>query len=62
MLLAGIQSANPDGYFQKLIAGSLPKRQQRFVEAWGELHKDELLKDWDLLKNGRLPFPIELIK
>lgn len=29
----------------EIIAGSLPKRQQRFVEAWGELHKDELFKD-----------------
>jgi len=43
----------------KLLAGSFPKRQQRFVEAWGKLHKEELLKDWNLLQNGRLPFPIE---
>jgi len=26
-----------------LIAGSLPRRQRRLVEAWAELHHDELL-------------------
>ena len=26
-----------------LIAGSLPRPQQRFVEAWAELHRQELL-------------------
>ena len=46
----------------EIIAGSLPKRQQRFVEAWGELHKGELFKDWDLLQNGRLPISIEPLK
>jgi len=27
----------------ELIAGSVPQRQQRLVEAWAELHKEELL-------------------
>src|SRR5207245_6099180 len=27
----------------ELIAGSLPKRQQRLVEAWAELHQSELV-------------------
>jgi len=26
-----------------LLAGSLPRPQQRFVEAWAELHQQELL-------------------
>lgn len=38
-----------------LIAGLLPQRQQRLVEAWGELHQDELLSDWSLLDEGRPP-------
>jgi hypothetical protein len=29
-----------------LIAGSLPRRQLRLVEAWAELHEQELLEDW----------------
>jgi hypothetical protein len=43
----------------ELIAGALPKRQQRFVEAWAELHQSELLADWRLLQQGRRPQPIK---
>lgn len=39
----------------ELISGSLPKRQQRLVEAWAELHQAELLIDWELLQAGKLP-------
>ncbi len=42
----------------ELIAGSLPRRQQRFVEAWAELHEDELFRDWELLQSGQVPLPI----
>ncbi len=45
-----------------LIAGSIPKRQQRSVEAWARLHKEELFEDWNLLQAGRLPLPIEPLK
>ena len=40
------------------IAGSLPLRQQRLVEAWAELHQLELQADWQLLQQGRKPDPI----
>jgi len=43
----------------ELIAGSLPKRQRRLVEAWAELHQTELLKDWQLLHEGHKPLPIK---
>jgi len=39
----------------ELISGSLPKRQQRLVEAWAELHQADLLTDWELLQSGKLP-------
>jgi hypothetical protein len=42
----------------ELMAGSLPKRQQRLVVAWAELHQTELFKDWQLLQEGRKPLPI----
>lgn len=42
-----------------LIAGSLPRRQRRLVEAWAELHQDELLADWQRLQAGKPPLPIE---
>lgn len=34
------------------IAGELPRRQQRLVEAWAELHQAELLADWLRLTTG----------
>ncbi len=42
----------------ELIAGSLPRRQRRLVEAWAELHQEELLTDWERLQGGRPPLPI----
>lgn len=46
----------------ELIAGSIPRRQQRLVEAWAELHQDELKEDWERLQSGRLPTPIEPLR
>ena len=42
-----------------VIAGSLPTRQRRLVEAWAELHQRELLDDWNRLQQGQPPVPIE---
>jgi hypothetical protein len=42
----------------ELLAGTLPRRQLRFVEAWAELHQDELMHDWQLLQEGQVPHPI----
>ncbi len=42
----------------KLISGSLPIRQRRLVEAWAELHQDELAENWNRLQNGLFPFKI----
>jgi hypothetical protein len=42
----------------ELISGSLPKRQQRMVEAWAELHQNELIEDWRRLQTGQVPQPI----
>jgi hypothetical protein len=41
----------------ELLAGTLPKRQQRLVEAWAELHQAELSADWNRLQTdlGALP-------
>lgn len=44
------------------ISGSLPRRQQRLVEAWAELHQQELQEDWNRLQAGRRPFPIEPLR
>ena len=46
----------------EIMAGSLPRRQQRLVEAWAELHQQELRNDWQLLQAGRSPAPIEPLR
>jgi hypothetical protein len=38
-----------------LMAGSLPRRQQRLVMAWAELHQAELLADWERRTRVRAP-------
>ena len=42
----------------ELIDGALPLRQQRFVEAWAELHTGELDEAWQQLQSGQLPITI----
>jgi len=46
----------------EMIAGSLPTRQRRLVEAWAELHEAELRADWARLQEGRRPAPIEPLR
>ena len=41
------------------IAGGLPRRQQRLVEAWAELHQDELRTNWGRLQSGQPPRRID---
>jgi hypothetical protein len=43
----------------QVLAGELPQKQLRLVWAWLELHKDELIADWDLLVAGEKPYKIE---
>jgi hypothetical protein len=42
----------------ELLAGELPKKQLRLVQAWIELHRDELMADWELAVAGELPYKI----
>ena len=46
----------------ELIAGQLPRRQHRLVEAWAELHQRELLADWERLQSGQMPFKINPLR
>ncbi len=42
----------------ELISGELPQKERRFVEAWAELHRGELLENWTRLQSGQFPFKI----
>lgn len=41
-----------------VLSGELPRKQLRLVQAWIELHRDELLADWSLAVQGELPYKI----
>ena len=41
------------------IRGILPKSQTRLVQAWIEIHRKELIEDWDLASNQQQPRKIE---
>ena len=41
-----------------VLAGDFPARQLRLVLAWMEIHKDEIIADWELAVAGEEPFRI----
>ena len=45
-----------------LIEGELPSNKRKLVEAWIEIHKEELMADWDLAINGNQIFKIDPLK
>jgi hypothetical protein len=46
----------------ELIAGDLPRRQLRLVQAWAELHLQELHTDWDLAVKEKPLNPIDPLR
>jgi hypothetical protein len=42
----------------EIIAGQMPTSQRRLVQAWIELHSDELHANWQLLRAGEQPVRI----
>ncbi len=44
------------------LGGTLPVTQRRLVEAWAEIHRDELARDWELLQSGQPPVKIDPLR
>lgn len=44
------------------ITGSLPRRALNMVYEWLDIHKDELLHNWEIMKDGIQPHKIEGLK
>ena len=49
----------PEG---EVLEGDLPSRQMKLVQAWIELHQDELMADWHLASTGQTPFKIDPLR
>ena len=41
-----------------ILTGKIPNRPKRLVQAWIEIHRDELFADWELAINGERVFQI----
>jgi hypothetical protein len=46
----------------EIVEGFMPKRALKLVFEWMDLHKLELLENWELAQNGELPKKIEPLK
>ncbi|MBF0181052.1 MAG: DUF4160 domain-containing protein [Magnetococcales bacterium] len=46
----------------EMLTGELPRQKIRLVQAWIELHRDELMADWKLAMEGNRVFPIDPLK
>ena len=51
--------AIPDG---EVLEGDIPKSKMKLLQAWIELHKDELAADWALAVSGQQPYKIEPLR
>lgn len=50
---------NMDG---ELTDGEMPKKQLKLISAWAELHKDELLANWELAMSEQPLYKIEPLR
>ncbi len=46
----------------EILAGNLSNNKLKLVEAWIEIHKDELMADWKLAIEGQQLFKIEPLR
>jgi hypothetical protein len=42
----------------EVLAGSFPEAKLRMLRVWMDIHREELLADWELAKAGDTPFRI----
>ena len=43
----------------KILAGFMPAKQTKLIQAWILLHKEDLAANWELSKNSEIPFKIQ---
>lgn len=49
----------PDG---EVLEGAIPNSKMKLLQAWIELHKDELIADWELAVSGEQPYKIDPLR
>ena len=46
----------------EIIEGKLPIRQMRLTLAWIEIHRDDLIANWELCHNGEAPVKLKPLR
>lgn len=46
----------------EVLEGSFPVGKKKLLDAWMEIHHDELAANWELLQNGEQYFKIDPLK
>lgn len=46
----------------EVLEGSLPSNKMKLVQAWMEIHREELIADWELAEKGQQPYKIEPLR
>jgi hypothetical protein len=44
------------------MVGTLKPNKMKLIQAWIEIHSDELMADWDLASQGETVFKIDPLK
>lgn len=45
-----------------LVRGALPRRADRLVRGWADLHREALMQNWERARAGEPLAPIELLE
>ena len=46
----------------EVLGGEIPNTKMKLLQAWIELHKDELIADWTLAASGQHPYKIDPLR
>lgn len=46
----------------EMMEGTMPRKQQKFIGAWAELHHDELVANWELAITEQPLYKIEPLR
>jgi len=49
----------PEG---NVLDGGIPSSKMKLLQAWIELHKEELMADWELAVSGEQPYKIDPLR
>lgn len=46
----------------RILSGDFPRKQLLLVQAWIEIHQDELVANWEITVEGEQPFSVSPLK